>query len=111
MSGVVLRWSTLVPPVGTVSVVVMLLVLSIAVGIGNSGDVVETGSFNQYYNEVVERDDLRGAISRQLPKQGKFFEEFDRSKYTFVVLLSGGGKMENGNHNGEESNFMLTRID
>lgn len=44
------------------------------------------GSFNRYYNDVVQRDDLRSTISRQLPKQGKFFEEFDRSEYSHFEI-------------------------
>lgn len=64
-------------PVGLIVGVVVLLHVVIC----NSGDVTGVGSFNRYYNDVVEKDDLRDVISRQLPKQGKFFEEFDRSKY------------------------------
>ncbi|XP_021702115.1 serine proteinase stubble isoform X3 [Aedes aegypti] len=64
------RWSSME--------VIVLVLLGGAVVICNSGDAEGTGSFNQYYNDVVAKDDLRDVISRQLPKQGKFFEEFDR---------------------------------
>ncbi|XP_062547489.1 serine proteinase stubble isoform X2 [Armigeres subalbatus] len=58
--------------------IMSVMLLSGAVVICNSGDVTGAGSFNRYYNDVVAKDDLRDVISRQLPKQGKFFEEFDR---------------------------------
>uniref|UniRef100_A0A182Q209 Uncharacterized protein n=1 Tax=Anopheles farauti TaxID=69004 RepID=A0A182Q209_9DIPT len=37
-------------------------------------------SANERFNEVLDRENLRTLISRQLPKQGRFFEEFDGSK-------------------------------
>lgn len=67
------RWSS-------VQVIVLVLLWG-EVAICNSDDATGAGSFNRYYNDVVAKDDLRDVISRQLPKQGKFFEEFDRSKY------------------------------
>ncbi|XP_065072633.1 serine proteinase stubble isoform X2 [Ochlerotatus camptorhynchus] len=57
---------------------IVVVVLLLNVVICNSGDVTGAGSFNRYYNNVVAKDDLRDVISGQLPKQGKFFEEFDR---------------------------------
>uniref|UniRef100_A0A182Y0J5 Uncharacterized protein n=1 Tax=Anopheles stephensi TaxID=30069 RepID=A0A182Y0J5_ANOST len=35
---------------------------------------------NERFNEVLDRENLRTLINRQLPKQGRFFEEFDGSK-------------------------------
>lgn len=37
-------------------------------------------SANAHFNEVLDRENLRTLISRQLPKQGRFFEEFDGSE-------------------------------
>ncbi|KFB44877.1 hypothetical protein ZHAS_00012843 [Anopheles sinensis] len=37
-------------------------------------------SANERFNEVLDRENLRSQISRQLPKEGRFFEEFDGSK-------------------------------
>ncbi|XP_050072357.1 uncharacterized protein LOC126560440 [Anopheles maculipalpis] len=36
-----------------------------------------SASANERFNEVLDRENLRTLINRQLPKQGRFFEEFD----------------------------------
>uniref|UniRef100_A0A182F5Z1 Uncharacterized protein n=1 Tax=Anopheles albimanus TaxID=7167 RepID=A0A182F5Z1_ANOAL len=38
------------------------------------------GGANERFNEVLDRGNLRSLISSQLPKRGRFFEEFDGSK-------------------------------
>ncbi|XP_055596900.1 serine proteinase stubble-like isoform X5 [Uranotaenia lowii] len=79
------RWSIdrLFAMVGGWTWMLTLLGCCVAVSIdrewpGSASSSGSGGSFNRYYNDVIEKDDLRGTINRQLPKQGKFFEEFDR---------------------------------
>uniref|UniRef100_A0A182MB37 Uncharacterized protein n=1 Tax=Anopheles culicifacies TaxID=139723 RepID=A0A182MB37_9DIPT len=48
-------------------------------------------SANARFNEVLDRENLRTLINRQLPKQGRFFEEFDGRVIVLVGTVRGQG--------------------
>lgn len=60
----------------------MKILFIFLVSLGTCQCFVEGKSYNSQYNEIIKNSSLPNAIEEELPKEAKFFDEFNDCKYT-----------------------------